>query len=329
MKAVSASPERVEARSRCVSRPDPDELKIGLVAPGDRVPASALEEWPIDSLWTGGHVASPNPSPEAMMGLARLAASTERVKVGTSILLLPLYSPAIVAKQIADLDRATGGRVILGVGVGGEYPQEFRACGIPIRERGQRADEAIPLLRRLWSAEPITHDGQFYPMADVRIHPPPTQPGGPPIVVAGRKDPAMRRAALLGDGWMPYLYSPRRYASSVARIREVAEEGNRDLHHFEWYSFIFVHVDRDGRRARQEAARMMGGTYDQDFGPMVDNVAAAGTYEEVLEKVEQFVAAGARHLIFLPATTRRADFDRIVSVLFEEVVPAVRSRARR
>ena len=166
-------------------------------------------------------------------------------------------------------------------------------------------------------------------MTEVRVHPAPAQEGGPPIVVAGRQDPAMRRAALLGDGWMPYLYSPRRYASSVARIRELADEVGRDLHLFEWYAFIFVHVHRDGRRARREAARMMGGTYDQDFGPLVDSVAAAGTAEEVLEKVQQFVAAGARHLIFLPATTQTADYDEIVRELVEEVVPPARSSTLR
>ena len=173
------------------------------------------------------------------MALARLSAATERAWIGTSILLLPLYPPAIVAKQVADLDRATGGRVILGVGVGGEYPQEFRACGVPVGERGRRADEAIVLLRRLWRGEEISHDGPFFPMTDVRIHPPPAQPGGPPIVVAGRKDPAMRRAAVLGDGWMPYLYSPRRYAASVSRIRQIADEAGRDLRSFEWYAVRF------------------------------------------------------------------------------------------
>jgi len=302
-------------------------VRIGLVAAGDLTEASALEELPIDSLWVGGHVASPNPSPEALMALARLSAATERAWIGTSILLLPLYPPAIVAKQVADLDRATGGRVILGVGVGGEYPQEFRACGVPLGQRGRRADEAIVLLRRLWSGEEISHDGPFFPMTDVRIHPPPAQPGGPPIVVAGRKDPAMRRAALLADGWMPYLYSPRRYAASVSRIRQIADEVGRDLRSFEWYVFIFVNIDRDGRRARQEAARMMGGTYDQDFGPMVDKVAAAGTSDEVTEKIEQFVAAGVRHFIFLPATTRAADFEATVRTLTEDVMPRVRSRA--
>jgi alkanesulfonate monooxygenase SsuD/methylene tetrahydromethanopterin reductase-like flavin-dependent oxidoreductase (luciferase family) len=90
-----------------------------------------------------------------------------------------------VAKQIADLDRATGGRVTLGVGVGGEYPQEFRACQIPLSERGARTDEAIPLLRRLWSGEEQSHSGRYYSMAAVRILPAPLQPEGPPIIVAG------------------------------------------------------------------------------------------------------------------------------------------------
>jgi alkanesulfonate monooxygenase SsuD/methylene tetrahydromethanopterin reductase-like flavin-dependent oxidoreductase (luciferase family) len=125
---------------------------------------------------------------------------------------------------------------------------------------------------------------------------------------------------------MPYLYSPRRYASSVARIREMAENAGRDLRPFDWYAFIFVNVDRDGRRARQEAAAMMGGTYDQDFGPLVDRVAAAGTPDEVVEKIEQYVAAGARHLIFLPATSRTGGFDSIARSLSEDIVPAVRAR---
>src|SRR5215831_7972910 len=95
------------------------DLAIGVVAAGDAKRVAQLEAMPIDSLWTGGHVASTNPSTEAMVSLARLSAVTERVRVGTSILLLPLYAPAIVAKQIADLDRASGGRIILGVGIGG------------------------------------------------------------------------------------------------------------------------------------------------------------------------------------------------------------------
>ena len=122
---------------------------------------------------------------------------------------------------------------------------------------------------------PIT--ARFYSMEDVKVHPAPAQPGGPPIVVAGRKEPAMRRAALLGDGWMPYLYSARRYAASAETMRQIAAEAGRDLDGFGWYLFVFVNVDPDGDRARDGAARTMGGNYRQDFKEMVDSVAVAGT----------------------------------------------------
>ncbi len=304
-------------------------IQVGFMTGADLARAAAMEKLPVDSLWTGGHIASRNPSPEAMMNLARLSAVTERVTIGTSILLLPLYEPAIVAKQVADLDRATGGRLVLGVGIGGEYPAEFRACHVPMGERGRRTDEAIALLRKLWTAETITHEGRFYAMADVRVHPAPVQPGGPPIIVAGRKEPAMRRAALLGDGWMPYLYSARRYAASVQTIREAAAEAERGLDGFGWYAWVFVNVDPDSARAREGAARTMGGNYNQDFREMVDNVAAAGTPGEVVDKLTSFVEAGARHFIFMPAPGHDGDADAIVRRLLDDVMPQVRERASR
>jgi probable F420-dependent oxidoreductase len=292
------------------------------VAGGPRLAdARWLESLPIDSLWVGGHVASRNPTPEAMAQLAALCAVTDRVRVGTSILLLPLYPPAIVAKQVADLDRFTGGRVTLGVGVGGEYPEEFRACGVPLAERGARTDEAIGLIRRLWTGGRVTHAGRFYAMEDVRIHPAPAQPGGPPIVVAGRQPAAMRRAARLGDGWMPYLYSARRYRDSVDTVRAIAVEHGRDLVDFGWYVFVFTNAGADGRVAKEEAAAFLGGTYAQDFDAMLDSVAAAGTVREVTAVLQAFVDAGARHLIFVPAAReeRRAIVERVV----HEVVPAL------
>lgn len=293
---------------------------------GDIALAATLEERAVDSLWAGGHVASRNPSAEAMMNLARLSAVTERPRLGTAILLLPLYPPAIIAKQVADLDRATGGRIVLGVGIGGEYPQEFRACHVPVTERGRRTDEAIPLLRQLWTAEVTSHNGRFYPMREVMVHPAPAQPGGPPIVVAGRKEAAMRRAALLGDGWMPYLYSPRRYAASAETIRATAAEAGRDLAGFEWCAFVFVNVDSDGLRAREEAARTLQGNYAQDFQAMIDKVAAVGTPAEVTRTLQAFVSAGVRHFVLVPAPGT-GDPGTVIRRLLDEVVPQVREHA--
>ncbi len=199
---------------------------------------------------------------------------------------------------------------------------------VPIAERGPRTDEAIPLLRSLWTAKPITHTGRFYAMDDVRIHPPPAQPGGPPIIVAGRKAPAMRRAGTLGDGWFPYLYSPDRYAASAVTVGLAAADAGRDLSGFEWCLFLFVNIESDGNAAREAAARSLGGTYDQDFAAMVDRVAAAGTTQQVASRVKDFFDAGVRHFVFCPATANN-DSQPMLDRLFGDVIPALREHAGR
>jgi len=298
-----------------------DRVSFGFVTGGGRDPAT-LEALGADSLWTGGHIASRNPSPEAMIGLATLVARTSEVLVGTSILLLPLYPPALVAKQVADLDVASGGRLALGVGIGGEYPQEFRATGVPIGERGRRLDESIPLLRQLWSAEEISHPGRFYPMEEVRIHPAPHQGPALPVIVAGRQEAAMRRAARLGDGWMPYLYSPRRYRASVEAVRAHAAEAGRDLDRFAWSQFTAFNVQVDSDAARAEAATFLGGTYDQSFEEMVPHVAAVGNVREVAQRISEYIDAGVRHFIFMAATT--GDMVGQARTLLTDVLPSLR-----
>jgi len=309
------------------------ELRFGVLFNGDPRRAARLEQQGVDSLWAGGHIAAASPTAEALTALARMSAVTERVLLGTSVLLLPLYPPAIVAKATADLDRVTGGRVVLGVGVGGESPQEYRACQVPRETRGRRMDEAIPLLRRLWTAEPVTHEGRYYAMSDVRIHPAPVQPGGPPIVVAGRRDPALRRAALLGDGWMPYLYSPRRYAASVAAIAETAAAEARDLSGFGWYAMIFVNVNPDRDAARAEAGRWLARTYGPEF-PVSGDRMAVGNGPDVTSQVLAYADAGVRHFIFCvaagqdSATSTPPENDAVVDALTDDVLPAVRAAWR-
>ncbi len=182
-----------------------------MVAPQNTSSVRALEQAGVDSLWVGGHLASPRPAPEPIVWLARLAEQSKVATIGTATLVLPWYPPPVAAKQLADIDRAAQGRLVVGVGAGGEYPDDFAAASVPIEERGQRLDESIGLLRRFWTSEPVDYSGRHFQYSGLRIHPAPTNTGGPPIVVTGRRRPAMRRAALLGDGWMPYLYSVERY----------------------------------------------------------------------------------------------------------------------
>ena len=299
-----------------------DQLSFGCVAPATRADVVTLQDAGARSLWVGGHVASRNPSPEALSWLARLCEQVDdRTLIGTAVLLLPLYPPAIVAKMIADLDNVTGGRVALGVGVGGEYPGEFEAAQVPLAGRGERMDEAIALLRRLWTGEEISWEGPLFAMNNVRIHPAPAQPGGPPIVVAGRRPVAMRRAARLADGWMPYLFSARRYAASVATVRAEAEAIGRSLDGFGWLAYLPISVDDDGALARQRAAAFLGGTYQQDFDAMLDRVAVTGTPDDVVRMLQEYVDAGARHLILLPAV--RENGTAMLTRVLTEIAPQV------
>jgi alkanesulfonate monooxygenase SsuD/methylene tetrahydromethanopterin reductase-like flavin-dependent oxidoreductase (luciferase family) len=277
-------------------------LEIGVVAPPRAEVVAQVEALGVDSLWVGGHLASPRPSPEPMVWLARLVEQARRTTVGTATLVLPWYAPAVAAKQLADLDRASGSRLIVGVGAGGEYPDDFAAAGVPIGERFTRLDESIGLLRRFWSGEPVHHEGRHFRYDGLRIQPAPARPGGPPIVVTGRKASAMRRAALHGDGWMPYLYSAERYARSVVTINQLAAQAGRSLDTFRWMSYVMVAVDDDPATARRVAAEFLGGTYDQDFTRFVQRVAVTGTLDQVVEGLRAFVVAGTRHVVLLPCS---------------------------
>jgi alkanesulfonate monooxygenase SsuD/methylene tetrahydromethanopterin reductase-like flavin-dependent oxidoreductase (luciferase family) len=298
----------------------PRPVRIGFVAPADRAAVRELEALGASSLWVGGHVASRNPTPEVVVWLARLIEQSERALLGTATLLLPLYPPGIVAKQLADLDRASGGRLRVGVGVGGEQESDFAAAEVARSERGSRMDESIELLRRFWSAKPVTFAGRHHQFENVRIHPAPAQSGGPPIIVTGRRPVAMRRAATAGDGWMPYLYSPERYARSVATIRETAEMSGRELVDFEWLAYVFVAIDDDPERARAKAAQFLGGAYRDDFEALVDRVACAGTIEQVTERLQAFLDAGAGHLVVAPCGNGQQTSIRLLT----EVLPHLR-----
>ena len=189
------------------------------------------------------------------------------------------------------------------MGAEAKYADDFAAAGVPIAERWTRLDESIDLLRRFWSGEAVTHAGRHFHYEGLRIQPPPAQPGGPPIVVTGRQAGAMRRAALRGDGWMPYLYSAERYARSVATIKEVADEGGRNLDDFRWMTYVMVAVDDDPAAARRAAAEFLGGTYDQDFTSFVDRVAVTGNLDQVVSGLRAFAEAGAGHLVLLPCAS--------------------------
>ena len=199
--------------------------------------AIAAEQAGLDSLWTGEHVVLPDPQkapspappqfpmlhPPAL--LCFLAAVTTRIGLGTGITLIAQRNPLVLAKECATLDVLSRGRLILGIGAGYLEP-EFRALGIPFHERGARTDEAVAAMRALWTQQKPSFDGRFFRFSGIDAQPRPAQPGGPPIVVGGASDSAIRRAVALAQGWYGFAMDVDAARTHIARVRD-AERGAR------------------------------------------------------------------------------------------------------
>jgi probable F420-dependent oxidoreductase len=190
----------------------------------------------LDSVWVHDHVFNVGhvrerignrPYYEPLTLLSYVAARTSRVRLGTSVLVLPYHHPVRLAKAAATLDVLSGGRLILGVGVGA-IEQELQAMGTPFKERGAFSDEAIQIMRTLWTDDEPRFEGRYARFAGMPFSPKPVQSPSIPIVVGGVSRAAIRRAARLGDGWQPLGLSPEALRDGMTTLREEARAHGRD-----------------------------------------------------------------------------------------------------
>jgi probable F420-dependent oxidoreductase len=201
--------------------------------------ARAAEDLGFESLWTGEHVVLPEPrqapspaEPDFPMlhpstGLAFLAGVTERIRLGTGIVLVAQRNPVVLAKEMASLDVVSGGRLILGIGAGYLH-QEFKALGIPFAERGARTDEAVQVMRCLWNMKHPSFRGRFTHFNHIQAQPRPVQSGGPPIVVGGTSRAALKRAVTMANGWYGFALDAAATREVLVRLQRIAGEHHRD-----------------------------------------------------------------------------------------------------
>jgi probable F420-dependent oxidoreductase len=287
--------------------------------------ASLIEAVGFDAIGCGDHVVFHGPVPSAFVVLARLSAVIHRARLLAAVALAPLYPAGLLAKQATILDVLSDGRLDLGIGIGGEFPAEFEACGVPRAERGARTDETLALLRHIWSGQPSRFDGRWSTFEPRALQPPPIQPYGPPIWIGGRTEPAMRRAGRFADVWMPYLMTPKMFARSIVRVRGLAEMAGRDPHAVSSHPHCYISVASDGNRARRAAAEVVGGMYGQDFTGRRAQYLVAGTADECIDQLAAYLDAGADGFVFALAVEPRDEIDAI-ETLGGSVLPALRAR---
>ncbi|MEE8362678.1 MAG: LLM class flavin-dependent oxidoreductase [Dehalococcoidia bacterium] len=262
--------------------------------------AALAEKLGFDFVAAGEHIMRddpPGPAQRALTALAVAAGATERIGLLSSVVIAPLHHPVMLAKEAASLDLASGGRLTLGLGVGGEFPSEFEALGVPVSQRGARMDEAIAVLRAIWAGSGASHHGREVSFDGFSLDPPPGRPGGPPVWVGGRSDAAMARAARAGDGWLPYLYTPRQYARGADTVRGLLEEqGRGDEAGFGFGMHLMTTLGRTHEEARATAAAGLADAYRYggSYEDLAERYVLLGPPEEAAERLREFHEAGAR-----------------------------------
>ena len=290
--------------------------------------AKLMEELGFEYFSAGEHFMRgdpPGPSHASLPVLAVAAGATRSIRLLSSIVLAPFYHPLFLARMTATLDAASNGRLTLGVGIGGEYPAEFQNSGLRVEHRGRRTDECLEAVRRLWSGERVTFAGRHFQLEGAMINPTPVQQPHPPVWVSGRRDAAMRRAARHGEGWLPYFYDPDRYRDSVAKIHQFAGEEERDLGGFQWAFFPYITIYPTEEEAAQVAAQQLGGQYlyGGEFINIVRRYCLLGTADQCADRLQQYVEAGARHVVF-SITCRPEDRERHLEEIASKLIPLFR-----
>jgi probable F420-dependent oxidoreductase len=293
---------------------DPEHVSIGYLLPTrdaitlERPQAGPLltlgrraEELGFDAVWVGDSPLARSRH-DALLMLAALAAQTDRVLLGSGVLLAALRSPLLLAQAGATLDQIAEGRLILGFGAGFPLPEterQFEAVGVPYRGRVGRLGETIEALRLLWgnAGSPISYSGRHVELSDVALQPPPHRTGGPPIWLAGAGEAAEQRVGRSAEGWLPYPPTSEQYAEGWARVRAAAADAGRDHPPLPGlYATVALDASQDvaEERLRRNIERYYGHPLE-----LIQSIQAmyAGTPEGMAEWLRSYVQAGARHIV--------------------------------
>ena len=288
-----------------------DALQVGIfpttASLGDTADAAAylarVHDAGIDHVCCGDHVSFfIGVGLDGLLQATALAMLHPTLPVMTGVYLLPLRHPVLVARQLSDLDQLAPGRLIFGVGIGGEDRREIEMCGVDPATRGRRMEECLAVLRELLTGAPATFHGEFFDLDDARVLPAPVDPI--PIVVGGRSDAAVRRAGRLGDGWLGIWNSARRFGEAVEMIADEAGRAGRDDPPTRHAMQMWCGIADTKERARAHIAPAMEAFYQIPF-ERFEKYSPYGTPEDVAEFLASYVEAGCTTFNLIPQADDR------------------------
>ena len=287
---------------------DPDFLRR-LVAVGDK--------HGYDSIWLSDRIVSDRFSLEPMVALSMVAAYSQRMKFGTSVLAMPVRNPVVLAKQIATLDFLSQGRMLPAVGLGQEEPEEYEACGVSKEGRGPRTEEAIRLMRRLWEEDNVTHEGEFFTCHNISITPKPCFKPSLPVWIGGRSPAALRRVGRVGDGWLVSSATPQEVHDGREIIFDTAEEYDRTIEDDHIGVLVGYYISPNVEQAVSKA-------YEFNIRHRPDahftEYNAVGPPERVAEVIRRYIDAGASKFVVRPLCPAEETMEQL-DIMGCEVLP--------
>ncbi len=286
--------------------------------------AVRAEEAGLDSVWVGDSLTA-KPRLEPLTTLAAVAARTSRVRLGTSVLLMALRHPTLLAQTLGTVDLISQGRLLIAAGVGGAFnaaqEAEWVAAGVSARRRASRTEEMVQILKSLGRGETVNFTGRHFQMDSVTVKPWPVQEGGVPIYLACHwnspaREAQIRRAAQLADGIISISDTPDEHAQLIQAARAEAAAASRDPNALKTVMYLTVNMDSDVARAEAESERYLLGYYGAEIWG--DRWGPFGDPERVRDRMAQYLEAGADTVI-----VRFASFEpeRQLSVFLEQVAP--------
>lgn len=287
--------------------------------------ARAIESLGYDTLWITENVHSGADSLDPLVTLSFMAAHTERISFGPSVILLPLRNAVGLAHAVATLDRLSGGRLVLGVGNGGTVPGSFEAYGASIRQRGRYCDEALEVMKSLWTGDPVTFSGKLLDLDSYVLGGRPTANPHPPIWIGGTAEGVLKRAARFADGFIPHSISPELYQDLWSRIEEHCAAIGRDPASItKAIQFYFCIADTHDE-AQHIAEEALDHRYQRpmSLAPTPDTHYALGTPDDIARTIQTFADIGVTHFAFSNARPPHQVMPQI-QTLAQRVIPLFR-----
>ena len=273
-------------------------LQGGFDVPKLRAFLARAEALGFESAWVVEQILGGIRSLEPVTLLTWAAACTERLRLAPAVLLTALRSPVHLAKTLSSLDHLSGGRLTVGVGLGGN-PKIYPAFGLLAARRAARFAEGLRLMKRLWTEERVTFDGEFFKLQNASMQPKPLQKPHPPLWFGGHHPNALKRAVELGDGFIGAgSLSTAGFLEEVALLRRLLKDAGRDPASLPLGKRVYIAVDEDRARAGRRLAEWFGAFYGKP--ELATEVCVWGGPEECVDRLEEIVAAGVGFLMLNP-----------------------------